>query len=567
MSQTPPNFPANIPVSQETFVNWDGTITVPEVWTCEPASPADVVTVCNWAVSAGYTMRARGIMHSWSPLTLVAGTPTNPPVLLIDMTKNLTSLSFTPASGSQPAQVTVQLGATMDKLMACLEKQPGGSGAASGYSFPHIPAPGDLTVGGALAIDAHGTAIPSPAESFNASYGSLSNQILAFTAVVTNSPGSKTYSLRTFRRGEGDDKAFLAHVGRALLIDATLQVINNYNLRCQSFTNIPNSTLFQAPTATNPVPPGSVASYVAQSGRIEVICYPFVGTCWLKVWTNSPTQPSGSKPVDAPYNYPFSDNLPDWVTALLKAVTTTTPELTPTLSQAFMTITSLGLNNIFDPLYDLWGPSKDLLIYIKDTTLRVTANGYAVHMSKNNIQQSIYDFTTEFNRLLTSYKSRGLYPVNAPFEIRITSLDDPQQVAAPNAESPVISALTKDANDIKNGWDVAVWFDVLTIPGTKGANEFYSDLEAWFVTTFKGSYGQPYPEWSKGWAYTPANGPWTSAAYMEGIRQNFNNGRPATDNWDWEVATLAKYDQGNLFTNSLLAQLFVPAGTGKPESR
>lgn len=552
MSQTPPNFPTNIQVQQETFENWDGVIEVPNVWTCTPTSGNDVVTVCNWAVSEGYTVRARGIMHSWSPITMVGNTPPGAKILLVDTTKQLTALKFTAASGSQPAQVTAQLGATMDQLMAFLQSQTGGAGAAPGYSFPHIPAPGNLTLGGALAIDAHGSGVPSPADSFNASYGSLSNQILAFTAVVTNSPGSTAYSLRTFQRGDTDARAFLTHVGRCFLIDATLQVIDNFNLRCQSFTNIPNSTLFQAPTAGSPAPAGSVASYVQTAGRIEVISYPFNDYCWFKVWTNSPTQPSGSVAVTAPYNYPFSDNLPSWVTSLLKKVTTSDPALTPTLSSAFMTVTSLGLNNIFDPLNDLWGPSKDVMIYIKDTTLKVTANGYAVHVARTNLQKAISDFTVEFNKLLTAYQNKNIYPVNAPFEIRVTALDETKQVAAPGAQSPVISALTPNAADAQNGWDTAVWFDVLTLPGTNGANDFYSDLEAWFSATFTGTYGCSYPEWSKGWAYTPASGPWTNASFLETIRKGFTD-------WDWQVATLQNYDQGNLFTNDLLKQLFVPA--------
>ena len=84
----------------------------------------------------------------------------------------------------------------------------------------------------------------------------MSNQILEFTAVVTD-PNSATpgqYSLRTFTRGESDAKAFLTHLGRALLVEATLQVIPNYNLRCQSFTNFPYSTVFAKPTLGNPHP-------------------------------------------------------------------------------------------------------------------------------------------------------------------------------------------------------------------------------------------------------------------------------------------------------------------------
>ena len=69
----PSGFPAGIPVLQETFENWSQMITVPNVWTCVPATEADVVSVCNWAAGAGYTVRARGIMHTWSPLTVTQG--------------------------------------------------------------------------------------------------------------------------------------------------------------------------------------------------------------------------------------------------------------------------------------------------------------------------------------------------------------------------------------------------------------------------------------------------------------------------------------------------------------
>ena len=52
--------------------------------------------------------------------------------------------------------------------------------------FVATPAPGDLTLGGVLAIDGHGTGIPAQGENRlpGQSYGSLSNSIVALTAVV-----------------------------------------------------------------------------------------------------------------------------------------------------------------------------------------------------------------------------------------------------------------------------------------------------------------------------------------------------------------------------------------------
>jgi FAD/FMN-containing dehydrogenase len=146
----------------------------------------DVVAVCGWAASAGYKVRARGIMHIWSPITVVSSTPSDAKIMLIDATQYLTGICpVTRPNGTNP-QVTMQTGATMLQLLTYLEQQPGRRGSAPGYSFPQVPAPGNLTVGGVLAIDAHGTAVPSPADSFAASYGFLSNQVLAFTAVVTD---------------------------------------------------------------------------------------------------------------------------------------------------------------------------------------------------------------------------------------------------------------------------------------------------------------------------------------------------------------------------------------------
>jgi hypothetical protein len=41
---------------------------------------------------------------------------------------------------------------------------------------------------------------------------------------------------------------------------------------------------------------------------------------------------------------------------------------------------------------DLWGRSKNLMLYVKPTTLRETANGYAVHTSRASIQRVVSEF-------------------------------------------------------------------------------------------------------------------------------------------------------------------------------
>lgn len=566
-----PGFPANIPVNVVRYANWCRQITSPGVIVCAPQSPDDVVTVCNWAKANGFQIRVRGCMHGWSPLT-VTSTSNTSQVILVDLTKRLNNATFVPSSGGLPDRVTVQTGKWMLDLLSYLEGQAGGTGSAPGYSFPHIPAPGDLTVGGVLAINGHGTAVPTPPDDdFQASYGSVSNQILEFTAVVTD-PNSATpdqYALRTFKREESEAKVFLAHLGRALLVEATLQVVPNYNLRCQSFTNFSDSTVFAAPTSSAPIPKDSFADYLNRFGRVEVIWYRPGTNPWLHVWSVVPSKPGESRAVTAPYNYPFADNVPDALQAIINQVIVNgIPSLTPDIGIAAARVTANGLdgndyfgNPAYPPSRDIWGPSKNTLFYIQNTTLRVTANGYAVQMKKADVQQAVFDFTSKYVSLLQTYESQNKYPMNSAVEIRVTALDDPAKVGpGSTAESPAISALCYDGLAKQNQWDVALWIDLLTIPGTPYSNDFYTDMENWVNDRFRftgnvARPARPMPEWSKGWGYT-GQGPWTSSDYFTFIRQAFSAGPNDQNNWKFEVDTLKKYDKYNLFSNSLLDQLF-----------
>jgi hypothetical protein len=568
-SESPPGFPAQIPINRVPFKNWSGSIDLPLVWTCAPHTADDVVEICNWAKNNGYTVRPRGIMHNWSPLSLQNDLPDVSKVLLVDTTKALNKIQMIPASNGMPAQVRVGVGATMGNLLSFLEQQPGGQGTAPGFSFPHTPAPNHLTVGGVLAINGHGTAVRTPPiDDFPCSYGSMSNHILEVTAVVTDPAGSNPdqYQLRTFKRGEQDTAAFLTQLGRAMIVEVTLHVIDNYNLRCQSFTDIPNSVLFARSNGGSP-PPQSVADFLEQSGRIEVIWYPFSEYPWLKVWTVTSNQPEGSRLAETPNNYPFSDNLETQITEIIKGILSGIPGLTPTFGQIMEKATQLGLDGknllgqtIYPISRDIWGASKNTLFYVKDTTLRVTANGYAVLMRKADVQDAIADFTEQFQKMLSDYQSKNQFPVNAPLEIRVTNLDSPDNVPVVGGNAPrrpIISSLATDPLTEQNGWDVALWLDVLTLPGTALSNQFFAEMEAWFVEHFTGSKARVVPEWSKGWAYTASNGPWTDADFINGIRETFTLSRDNDDNWQSELNTLAKYDRYGLFMSPLLKNLFM----------
>jgi hypothetical protein len=566
---TLPGFPAGVPLGRYAYTNWADDLTVQNVWTCAPRTPQDVADVCNWAAGHGFRVRGRGFMHGWSPLTVTEGMSTDS-VLLVDLTKSLWQLTFIPAANGQPPKVRAGTGALMIDLLTFLEGQAGGGGPAPGYSFPHTPAPGNLTVGGVLAINAHGTAIPIPPDdAFPSGYGSLSSHILELTAVVTDPQSStpETYTLKTFTRGPGDDQSFLAHVGRALVVEAVLVVVPNYNLRCQSITNIPASTLFQPAGASGSPPPNSFAEYVERVGRVEIIWFPFTTNPWLHIWEVAAQKPASSRQLTGPYPFPFADNLNETLQKLIQdAAKGGLGPLTELFGQTMFTTTDRGLDGkgligdeqIYPVSRDIWGPSKDSLLYIKDSTLRVTANGYAIQLRKADLQQAVHDFTNEYSALVAQARNDQQYPVNAPLEIRVTALDDPSKVdtgSGHTATTPPLSSLTYDDVARQHGWDVALWVDVLTIPGTQYSNQFYTTLEEWLLQRFTGSAGRVLPEWSKAWAYTSA-GPWTSQAFFQYLRDVYTTGRTADQSWSAQVATFKQYDRHNLFGNPFLDTLF-----------
>jgi FAD/FMN-containing dehydrogenase len=263
---TPPDFPSGVPLFQQAFENWAKEIVVDDVWTCTPATAADVVRVTNWAVTHGYTLRARGAMHGWSPLAISPASPTAS-VVMVDTTA-LDSISFGTRNGAPT--VTVGAGALLQDVMATMETR--------GYGFTATPAPGDITIGGALAIDAHGAAIPAVGEHRLAgqTYGSLSNLVTSLTVVAWDE-GAGAYGLRTIDRSHPHAKSVLTHLARAFVVEATLQVAPNARLRCVSRVDIPATTLFAAPGTSGP----TFASFVDKAGRAEAIGYAFTDKPWL----------------------------------------------------------------------------------------------------------------------------------------------------------------------------------------------------------------------------------------------------------------------------------------------
>lgn len=530
-------FPDTVPRDRQPFENWAGELKFPDVMTCAPRNADEAVAVVNWAALNGFAVRARGAMHNWSPLALSPGTTAATPVILLDTTRHFTTMAM--LDDPMPA-VRAGAGVLMEDLLAFLETH--------GAGFTATPAVGAISLGGALAINGHGCAVPASGETAlpRQTYGSLSNRILALSAIVW-SPEQERYALRQFDRRDNEIGVLLTSLGRTLITEVTLAVEPNQNLRCISHIDIPASEMFAAPGSGG----RDMASFLDSSGRLEVIWYAFTDKPWLKAWHVSPTRPDSARAVSSPYNYPFSDNLPKPVTDLAQALVTGQPEAAPLFGQATYAVTAAGL--LATASSDLWGPSKNTLLFIKPTTLRVHEFSYAVITRRDRTQQVIHDFVSVYQERLAAYQAEGRYPVNMPVEIRISGLDHAGDIGLAHAQEARLSALAPRPDH--PDWDTAIWLAILTIPGTPHMHAFFREIEQWLIGHYTGDYAAVRPEWSKGWANSDAAA-WTDADILEQrIPAALTDGRAATKGWRTSMATLSALDPAGVYQNAFLAKL------------
>ncbi|MFC4033395.1 cholesterol oxidase substrate-binding domain-containing protein [Streptomyces polygonati] len=566
-SPAPPGFPGGCELHQGIYENWAGEIRTDELWTCAPRTPQEVVDVVNWAYAAGWTARAQGHRHGWAPLTVADATPAATQVILLDTTAHLTALSFASQAANGTARVRAQAGASLESLLAFA--------GGSGYGVTAAPAPGDLSVGGALAIDAHGTAVRAVGETPPAGhgYGSLSNLVTELTAVVWDA-GANRYVLRTVGRADPDCAALLTHLGRAFVTEAVLQVGADSNLRCVSLLDIPATELFAAPGA--PAAARTLAGFVDATGRAEVIWFAFTDKPWLKTWSVTPNRPLASREVSEPYNYPFSDNIPEPVARLAGDLVAGAWASAPLFGQVQYLLAKVALTgDITDVLLsgtlvrdiltadvlthllagglrsDLWGASRNLLEYIRPTTLRETANGYAVLTGRADLQWVVSQFAAHYSGLLDTYAARGEFPVNGQVEIRVTGLEDPAVCAVPGAQAPLLSALRPRPD--RPDFDTVVWIDILSLPTTPALHRFYRDIEQFLLTVLEGPRATVRVEWSKGWAYTETAA-WADPDVLGRVIPDTQRagGGPG---WDEAVATLDRLDPHHVFSTPFLDRL------------
>ncbi|OTA16663.1 FAD-linked oxidase [Xenorhabdus vietnamensis] len=534
-----PDFPKKITWKIINFKNWSEEIKAYNIPCCIPKSIEEVITVVNWAWRENYKLRPIGQSHNWSPLILESGQSFTNRIMLMDLSPYFSQVNI--EHRSQFSIVTAQTGILMEKLMTQMEEQ--------GLGFTATPAPGDLTLGAVLAIGGHGTAIkaldetPLPGHTF----GSLSNTILSLSAVIWDKENQQ-YGIKRFERNDPDCAPLLTHIGSALVLEVQLQAGKNQRLRCQSFTDISAEELFASPK--NIKGKRTLSQFLDKSGRAEIILFPFTNHPWLKVWSVAPTQPSSSVEVNSPYNYPFSDNIPLIISNLVKEALSTNPSITPLIGEMQYLLTKIALQGREK---DIWGWSKNLLLYVKPTTLRVTANGYAVLTRRTDIQRVLSVFYSQWQNLIKEFEIEGKYPINGPLEVRVTGLDNPAEVMYEKAVIPGLSAIRPRLDHPE--WDVAVWMDILTFPKTPHSIEFLRKFEQWLFQEFNGTYASARVEWSKGWAYGKTAAWEDTNVLTKVIPDSFTHGLSADNNWASTISALQKYDPHHVFRSPLLNKL------------
>lgn len=539
----PKGFPVDVPLYQQTYENWSGELLIDDLWTCSPSDTRDLLKVANWAHGAGYQLRAIGSAHNWSPILVTGNTTCSDQIVLVSTRESLTHMAMEPVDGMA---VRAETGVLMEDLLAFLEE--------NGYGITNTPAPGAITLGGVLAIDGHGAAIPALDETAKpgSNYGSISNSVIEISAVVWDA-NQQRYVEKTFQRNDPETAVLATNLGRTFVTRVLLRVTENFHLRCVSITDIPASELFAAPEHAGS---NAFSNFLDSYGRAESIWFPFTTNPWFKYWEVAPEKPLRSREVTQPYNYPFSDNYPAPISDLVNEIVTGNPSAVRLMGPAMFAATTAGLAATVSS--DIWGLSKNTLLYIQGTTMRAAVNGYGVLTSRANVQAVLNLFYLKHSSMLESYAQRDEYPINLACEIRCSGLDL-AGYATPVSSPPTLSALRPDSDHPE--WDVVIWFNVLSLTGTPHQNSFYAEMEQWFLETFDGTLAHTRIEWSKGWGYSTEEGPWTNKTFLTDKLPSDYPSSSHHQGLQHAAMTFDRLDPHRIFSNAFLDPLLSSSAT------
>lgn len=487
-----------IALEPRSYENWSRMIRVDDVLTATPQSDEEALEVVRWAAEQGYRVRPMGAFHTWSPLVFEDATN----IVAIDQSRMTGLIDF--AYEPVPA-ATFRAGTTLAQAVRALEEIDNrGASDAPGWAWPDYPGVPDVTIGGMLAIGAHGAGIRQRSDQPDL-FGTVSNLVLGFTAIVSE---GDDYVIREFRRDDPDAAALLVHLGAAYLLTVTMRVVPNCHLSRR--VEYPDWQVAYAATAES----GSLQALVEEHGRVQALWFPFTKTPVVQHFTEE-AYVEGPR-VTEPLTVRLSPDLPAGFTGAFTKTLAHLPWLTPMVERAVLA----EMKHLSPPDHEWHGTSGNMLLYVQHDTLRVVSLAYAVHVRASDVQQAIHDLAHQFDRMLHDYAHAGHEPINSCLEMRVTDVDRAEAVGLAGAVPAALSA-GLPINDSER----VIWFDVVTTPGMPMAWEFYAEYEAWLWQRFPDGLR---PEWSKAWAVS-ADGPWTNEHVLATVRERV---QPVVETWD-----------------------------------
>jgi hypothetical protein len=533
-AQMPDGFPVGIHADYRYIENWSRMLRVNDVLTARPTNEEQCLQIVRWAAAAGWRVRPMGALHTWVPILLQDADRT----VLIDQSAMTGLVAFT--EEPVPA-VTLHAGTTLADATAILEGiDNGGRSSAPGWGWPDFPGIPDVTVAGMCAIGAHGAGIRMRTDQEDL-FGTVSNLILGFRAIV--SEGDR-YVVRDFTREDPDASAFLVHLGHAYLLQLCMRVVPNCTLARR--VEYPAWTeSFAEPSSS--LPPQSLQALVEEHGRVQQLWFPFTQTPIVQHFSEEPHEPAAEViKATAPLTVRLSPTLPVAFTTAFGATLKGLPWLTPLVERT----TLVEMRHLSPPDHVWHGTSRNVLLYVQHDTLRVISLAYAILVEQHEVQAAVHALGHKFDDMLHHYARSGLEPINSCLEIRVTDLDRADAVGLPGAAPAVLSparALPGAA------LDRAVWFDLVTVPGSSGLNTFCMEFEAWLWETFA-SPGTLRAEWSKAWAFGP-DGPWTNTKVIDRVLRSYDPDGSLTtahamrDTW-------RRYDTAGVYGSAVMSRVF-----------
>ncbi|OXA63847.1 uncharacterized protein LOC118433976 [Folsomia candida] len=542
-----PDFPPTSTYTLRPFKTYSSDVVIPFSYFSSPRDASEVLSLVNWAKNAGYRVRGVGQMHSWSPVTLSKyeeGTLC-PKFLLVDTTKYLTGIKVTTDFNTSLHSVTLGPGVTLRRLLETLESHQLGIFSS--------PAQGDLSVGGMLAVGAHGSGIKTTthSKSLGHSYGTFSNLVLEMDVIGWDNDTEK-YVVKTLPRSHPDTKAFLVNLGRTFVTRVKIRVGADQMLRSQSFFTTVRQLFGRGDLVRDGDKP-NLADYLDSFGRIQVLSLETGSDSGVLLfgWHSEPEKPAGSRLTKTPYNYIFGNYLPG--NKILKWLLARIPHI-----WRFFARLSFPINIAVSSLagyQDYWGLSKNHLLYNSKYVPIIRPNSFVLVTSRQNFQTVVSIIRKGYDDLASEWHSRGEYPDAGSFDIRVCGVEDPENILAQGAEPPIFSPAKPVPSHPE--YDIVIWFEFGTYPETRKAQEFVADWQSLLYRDIHHVYGVLRVEWAKGWGHT-----WEKAWSNETIFDTLPRVLSSSDElkeWNLGVEILDRYDPWRIFSNGFLDRILIKA--------